>query len=71
MTRELGYGPEEDESTPLANNSDPPPEYEELIQEVNLNQEDFNASARILGKSKETIPLHSQNAVKKLQTTAE
>jgi hypothetical protein len=35
----------------LANDLDSPPAYEELVQEVNIAQEDFNASATILGKS--------------------
>jgi hypothetical protein len=34
------YGESADEATPV---------YEELVEEVNIAQEDFNASARILG----------------------
>ena len=33
----------------LANGSDPPPVYEDLVKEVNIAQEDFNASATFLG----------------------
>jgi hypothetical protein len=38
-----------DTNSALANVLDPPPVYEELVQEVNIAQEDFNASATILG----------------------
>lgn len=33
----------------LVNGSDPPPVYKDLVKEVNIAQEDFNASATILG----------------------
>jgi hypothetical protein len=36
-------------SSGLPNELDPPPVYEAMVEEVNIAQEDFNASARILG----------------------
>jgi hypothetical protein len=63
-TSNASHDLEYDENT---HSSDPPPEYEELVQEVNIAQEDFNASARILGMSIEVIPTpglkHSSKSV--------
>jgi hypothetical protein len=46
---ELDDATEGHNNSEFVNGSDPPPVYEELVQEVNIAQEDFSARATILG----------------------